>query len=146
MFISFQCVANRDKGDRNAPAVVTNMVSLLRLMSPQHFSQYIQHFKPEDEAGRQNLLDFVMEVLLMFKDLIQHHIYPGDWSDMIMMVNSVILVALRHLSHTIRDFFSVNFEYDVWNNFFCCAISFLTQPNLQLETFSQMKRAKILSR
>ena len=139
-------MANRDKGDRNAPAVVTNMVSLLRLMSPQHFSQYIQHFKPEDEAGRQNLLDFVMEVLLMFKDLIQHHIYPGDWSDMIMMVNSVILVALRHLSHTIRDFFSVNFEYDVWNNFFCCAISFLTQPNLQLETFSQMKRAKILSR
>ena len=60
-------VANRDKSDRNAPAVVTNMVSLFRLMSPQHFSQYIQHFRPEEEAGRQNLLDFVMEVLLMFK-------------------------------------------------------------------------------
>ena len=141
-----QCVANRDKHDRNAPAVVTNMVSLFRLMSPQHFSQYIQHFKPEDEAGRQNLLDFVMEVLLMFKDLILHSIYPGDWADMTMMVNSVILTALRHLSHTIRDFFSSNFEYEVWNNFFCCAISFLTQPNLQLETFSQMKRAKVLAR
>ena len=126
--------------------MVTNMVSLFRLMSPQHFSQYIQHFKPDNEAGRQNLLDFVMEVLLMFKDLINHNIYPGDWADMTMMVNSVILTALRHLSHTIRDFFSSNFEYDVWNNFFCCAISFLTQPNLQLETFSQMKKAKILAR
>ena len=60
-------MANRDKNDRNAPAVVTNMVSLFRLMSPQHFGQYIQHFRPEEEAGRQNLLDFVMEVLLMFK-------------------------------------------------------------------------------
>ena len=122
------------------------MVSLFRLMSPQHFSQYIQHFKPEDEAGRQNLLDFVMEVLLMFKDLIMHSIYPGDWAEMTMLVNAVILTALRHLSHTIRDFFSSNFEYEVWNNFFICAISFLTQPNLQLETFSQMKKAKILSR
>ena len=63
-----------------------------------------------------------------------------------MMVNSVILTALRHLSHTIRDFFSVNFEHDLWNNFFCCAISFLTQPSLQLESFSQMKRAKVLGR
>ena len=141
-----QCVANRDRSDRNAPSVVTNMVSLLRLMSPQHFSQYIQHFKPDEEAGRQNLLDFVMEVLLMFKDLIHHSIYPGDWAEMTMMVNSIILNALRHLSHTIRDFFSINFEHDVWNNFFCCAISFLTQPNLQLETFSQMKRAKVIAR
>ena len=78
------------------------MVSLFRLMSPQHFGQYIQHFRPEDEAGRQNLLDFVMEVLLMFKDLIQHSIYPADWAEMTMLVNSVILTALRHLSHTIR--------------------------------------------
>ena len=62
-----QGVANRDKNDRNAPAVVTNMVSLFRLMSPQHFGHYIQHFRPEEEAGRQNLLDILMEVLLMFK-------------------------------------------------------------------------------
>ena len=60
-------MANRDRGDRAAPAVVTNMVGLFRLMSPQHFTQYIQHFRPEEEAGKQNLLDFVMEVLLMFK-------------------------------------------------------------------------------
>ena len=62
-----QGVANRDRGDRAAAAVVTNMVGLFRLMSPQHFTQYIQHFRPEEEAGKQNLLDFVMEVLLMFK-------------------------------------------------------------------------------
>ena len=141
-----QCVATRSKVDRNAPAMVTNMISMFRLMTPNHYSQYIHHFRPDEEAGRQNLLDFVMEVLLMFKDLIKHSIYPSDWAEMTMLVNSVILTALRHLSHTIRDYFSVNFEHDLWNNFFECSISFLTQPSLQLESFSQMKRAKILAR
>ena len=82
----------------------------------------------------------------MFKDLINHSIFPTDWTEMIMLMNSVILTALRHLSHTIRDYFSISFEHDAWNNFFECAISFLTQPSLQLEQFSQMKRAKILAR
>lgn len=59
---------------------------------------------------------------------------------------SVILKALRFFSHTIRDYFSDQFEHQVWNNFFHCAVSFLTQPALQLETFSQSKRWRILTR
>ncbi len=140
-----QCVANRTQSDVNAPSIVTNMISIFRLMSSSHFSCYIQGFEPDSEAGRQNLLDFVMEVLLMFKDLIKHNIYPKDWAEMTMLMNSVVLNALRQLSHTIRDFFSIYFENDAWNNFFECSISFLTQPSLQVEEFSQMKRAKILS-
>ena len=143
-----QGVANRSPSDKNAPALVTNMILLFKLMTPNHFSAYIQQFDPESEAGRQNLLDFVMEVLLMFKDLIKHSIYPNDWAEMTMLMNSVILTALRQLSHTIRDYFgaTISFEVQLWNNFFECAISFLTQPSLQLEQFSQMKRAKILAR
>jgi hypothetical protein len=45
-----------------------------------------------------------------------------------------------------RDYFSVYFEHDAWNNFFLCSISFLTQQSLQLEQFSQMKRNKISAR
>jgi hypothetical protein len=30
-------------------------------------------------------------------------IYPSDWAEMTMLVNSVVLNALRQLSHTIRD-------------------------------------------
>ena len=56
----------------------------------------------------------------MFKDLIKHTIYPADWAEMIMMVNSVILTVFHHLSHTIRDHFSTNLEHDLWNNFFKC--------------------------
>ena len=33
----------------------------------------------------------------------------------------------------------------LWNNFFHCAISFLTQEHLQLENFHSSKRNKIIS-
>lgn len=58
----------------------------------------------------------------------------------------MILKSLRHFSHTIRDYFTQPFEYQAWNNFFHCAIAFLTQPALQLDSFSQTKRARIISR
>jgi dedicator of cytokinesis protein 1 len=58
----------------------------------------------------------------------------------------VILKCLRHFSHTIRDYFTSEFEQQVWSNFFHCAIAFLTQPALQLENFSANKRARIISR
>ena len=46
-----QCVATRSKVDKNAPAMVTNMVSMFRLMTPSHFSQYIQVRSAEVEVG-----------------------------------------------------------------------------------------------
>lgn len=61
-------------------------------------------------------------------------------------VFSVILKSLRFFSHTIRDHFSEEFEHQVWNNFFHCAVAFLTQPALQLEMFSQSKRWRIFTR
>lgn len=59
---------------------------------------------------------------------------------------SVILKSLRFFSHTIRDYFFQPFEHQAWNNFFHCAIAFLTQPALQLDVFSQNKRARIVGR
>lgn len=61
-------------------------------------------------------------------------------------VFSVILKSLRHFSHTIRDFFFTKFEHQAWNNFFHCAIAFLTQPALQLDNFSATKRWRLVSR
>ena len=42
-------------------------------------------------------------------------------------LSSVILKSLRLFSYTIRDRFLEPFEHQIWNNFFHCAISFLTQ-------------------
>ncbi|XP_064466141.1 dedicator of cytokinesis protein 1-like [Ornithodoros turicata] len=130
--------------DRSLPIVgniVALMVAVLRQMSKPHYQAYLDHF-----ATTTDLLDFLMEILLVFKDLVSKNVYPKDWNDMIMLQNSVVLKALRHFSHTIRDRFTNPFDYQVWNNFFHCAIAFLTQDALQLENFSPNKRNKIIAR
>lgn len=130
--------------DRESPLVgnlVAVMISIFRQMRPSHFQEYIKHFKTKTD-----LLDFLMEILLVYKDLVSRPVYPKDWCEMIMLQNSVILKSLRFFSHTIREYCTENFEHQAWNNFFHCAVTFLTQPSLQLETFSQNKRARIISR
>ncbi|PSN51994.1 Dedicator of cytokinesis protein 1 [Blattella germanica] len=130
--------------DRESPLVgrlVAVMIAIFRQMTAYHFEVYITHFVTVTD-----LLDFLMEILLVFKDLVSKPVYPKDWCEMIMLQNSVILKSLRYFSHTIRDYFFQPFEHQAWNNFFHCAIAFLTQPALQLETFSQNKRASIIAR
>ncbi|KAG8228173.1 hypothetical protein J437_LFUL014408 [Ladona fulva] len=130
--------------DREAPLVgnlVAVMIAIFRQMNALHFQVYINHF-----VTNTDLLDFLMEILLVFKDLVIRPVYPKDWCEMIMLQNSVILKSLRYFSHTIRDHFSQPFEHQAWNNFFHCAISFLTQPALQLDNFSQNKRSRIIIR
>ncbi|CAN7990561.1 unnamed protein product [Ixodes hexagonus] len=132
------------KTDRSLPIVgniVALMVAILRQMSKHHYQIYLDHFPTNTD-----LLDFLMEILLVFKDLVSKNVYPKDWNDMIMLQNNVMLKALRYFSHTIRDRFTNPFDYQVWNNYFHCAIAFLTQDALQLENFSHNKRNKIVAR
>ncbi|XP_014661425.1 PREDICTED: dedicator of cytokinesis protein 1-like [Priapulus caudatus] len=136
-----QTVIRLDRTNPLTASFVAVLVSLLRQMDEYHYNQYITHFRTTTD-----LLDFLMEILLVFRDLVSKNVYAGDWNEMILLQNSVILKALRHFSHTIRDVFSNPFEEQLWNNFFHCAISFLTQDSLQLENFSQNKRHKIISK
>lgn len=112
-----------------------------RQMTQHHYEVYINHF-----GTRIDLLDFLMEILLVFKDLVSRSVFPGDWCEMIMLQNSVILKSLRYFSGTIRDYFFTEFEHQAWSNFFHCAIAFLTQPALQLDTFTLAKRNRIIAR
>ncbi len=140
-----QSVARRRKGDDNIKAVVANMVCLLREMTPEHYDKYIETFNVGTPEGRYDLTDFIMEVLGMFSDLVDNNVFPGDWHTMIMLQNNVISKALRQFAHTIRDHFTSahNFEFQAWNNFFKCAVTFIKQPALQLEKFSENKRLKL---
>lgn len=110
-------------------------------MTEPHYDIYINHFGTSFD-----LLDFLMEILLVFKDLVSKTVFPSDWCEMIMLQNSVILKSLRFFSRTIRDYFFKEFEQQAWSNFFHCAIAFLTQPSLQLDTFSPAKRNRLVAR
>ncbi|XP_065074251.1 dedicator of cytokinesis protein 1 isoform X2 [Ochlerotatus camptorhynchus] len=129
--------------DRDNPLVgnlVAIMLGIFRTMKAVHYQAYVHHFLTSFD-----LLDFLMEILLVFKELVSKPVFPPDWLDMIMHQNTVILESLRHFSGIIMECFLSQFEKQVWSNYFQCSITFLTQPSLQLNMFSKTKQSMILS-
>eukprot|EP00106_Octopus_bimaculoides_P019984 XP_014787426.1 PREDICTED: dedicator of cytokinesis protein 1-like isoform X1 [Octopus bimaculoides] len=120
---------------------VAIMMAILSQMTQHHYTVYINSF-----ATRFDLLDFLTEILMILQHLITENVYKNDWNEMILHQNSIILRALRFFATTIKNSFSDPFEYELWNGFFFCAVSFLTQKPLQLEKFSLNKRSKIIAR
>ncbi|XP_065556971.1 dedicator of cytokinesis protein 1-like isoform X2 [Artemia franciscana] len=123
--------------------LVAILASIFRAMDGVQYYEYIASLV---SASRDGLLDFIAQILCQFKDLVSLQVYPRDWSEMILLVNSYFLKAICLFSHTIRDHFANPFVEQVWNNFFQCGITFMTQESLQLESFSTNKRRKITSR
>lgn len=121
------------------------MIDIFRQMSESHYNELMASpsLVPRDEK-----LAFIIEMMTIFKEFVNSNmkIFPDDWCDMKMLQNQVILKTLRFFSHTIRDSFSQDFHHQVWNNFFQCAISYMSQPALQLETFTANKQVRIIKR
>ncbi|ETE68227.1 Dedicator of cytokinesis protein 5, partial [Ophiophagus hannah] len=115
--------------------------------------------KPDHEACSQLLsnilevldrkeVDFLMETFIMFKDLIGKNVYASDWMVMNMMQSRIFLRAINQYASVLNRFFldQASFELQLWNNYFHLAVAFLTHESLQLETFSQAKRNKIMKK
>uniref|UniRef100_A0A8C4HK55 Dedicator of cytokinesis 2 n=1 Tax=Dicentrarchus labrax TaxID=13489 RepID=A0A8C4HK55_DICLA len=123
--------------------VVACMTAILSQMDDRHYATYIETF-----SGSPELVDFLMESFLLFKDLIGKHVYPSDWMAMIMVQNRVFLRAINTYADTMNQKFLNNddFEVQLWNNYFHLAVAFITQESLQLQHFSPTKRNKILAK
>uniref|UniRef100_G3UT37 Dedicator of cytokinesis 2 n=1 Tax=Meleagris gallopavo TaxID=9103 RepID=G3UT37_MELGA len=122
---------------------VACMTAILNQMNDQHYSVYIETFQTSSE-----LVDFLMETFIMFKDLIGKNVYPSDWMAMSMVQNRVFLRAINKFAETMNQKFleNMNFEVQLWNNYFHLAVAFITQDSLQLENFSHAKYNKIQSK
>ncbi|KAM9236926.1 dedicator of cytokinesis protein 2-like [Leptosomus discolor] len=122
---------------------VACMTAILSQMDTDHYSSYIKAF-----PSRPELMDFLMETFILFKDLIGKTVYPSDWMVMNMVQNREFLRAINHFAATLTEMFLSNssFELQLWNNYFHLAVAFLTQDSLQLENFSQAKRNSILDK
>uniref|UniRef100_A0A8D0BC85 Dedicator of cytokinesis 2 n=1 Tax=Salvator merianae TaxID=96440 RepID=A0A8D0BC85_SALMN len=125
------------------------MVQLLRTinrtvirMAHHRYSQWYSYSLFSD------LVDFLMETFIMFKDLIGKNVYQLDWMEMSMVQNRVFLRAINKFSETMNQKFleNMNFEEQLWNNYFHLAVAFITQDSLQLEQFSHAKCIKILNK
>uniref|UniRef100_A0A672I6T9 Dedicator of cytokinesis 2 n=1 Tax=Salarias fasciatus TaxID=181472 RepID=A0A672I6T9_SALFA len=124
--------------------VVACMTAILSQMDDHHYATYIETF-----TGTSDLVDFLMESFLLFKDLIgKQVVYPSDWMAMIMVQNRVFLRAINTYANTMNQKFLTNddFEVQLWNNYFHLAVAFITQESLQLQHFSPTKRNKILAK
>uniref|UniRef100_A0A8C7PTL2 Dedicator of cytokinesis protein 2 n=2 Tax=Oncorhynchus mykiss TaxID=8022 RepID=A0A8C7PTL2_ONCMY len=123
--------------------VVACMTATLSQMDDSHYSCYLETF-----SGTTDLVDFLMETFLLFKELIGKHVYPSDWMAMIMVQNRVFLRAINTYADTMNLKFLNNndFEVQLWNNYFHLAVAFITQESLQLQHFSPTKRNKILAK
>uniref|UniRef100_A0A7N8WYI9 Dedicator of cytokinesis 2 n=1 Tax=Mastacembelus armatus TaxID=205130 RepID=A0A7N8WYI9_9TELE len=123
--------------------VVACMTAILSQMDDRHYATYIETF-----TGTTDLVDFLMESFLLFKDLIGKHVYSSDWMAMIMVQNRVFLRAINTYADTMNQKFLNNndFEVQLWNNYFHLAVAFITQESLQLQHFSPTKRNKILAK
>uniref|UniRef100_A0A8B9PRX9 Dedicator of cytokinesis protein 2 n=1 Tax=Apteryx owenii TaxID=8824 RepID=A0A8B9PRX9_APTOW len=122
---------------------VACMTAILSQMDTDHYSSYIRAF-----PSRPDLMDFLMETFILFKDLIGKTVYPSDWMVMNMVQNREFLRAINHFAATLTETFlqHSSFELQLWNNYFHLAVAFLTQDSLQLENFSQAKRTSILAK
>uniref|UniRef100_A0A8D1N972 Dedicator of cytokinesis protein 5 n=1 Tax=Sus scrofa TaxID=9823 RepID=A0A8D1N972_PIG len=128
---------------KDVGSFVACMIAILRQMDDSHYSHYISTFKT-----RQDIIDFLMETFIMFKDLIGKNVYAKDWMVMNMMQSRVFLRAINQFAEVLTKFFmdQASFELQLWNNYFHLAVAFLTHESLQLETFSQAKRNKIVKK
>ncbi|XP_076148096.1 dedicator of cytokinesis 2 [Alosa pseudoharengus] len=136
-------VISMDREHALISRVVACMTAILSQMDDRHYSRYIETF-----SGTSDLVDFLMETFMLFKDLIGKHVYPSDWVAMIMVQNRVFLRAINTFADTMNRKFldNNNFEVQLWNNYFHLAVAFITQESLQLQHFSPTKRNKILAK
>ncbi|XP_062566377.1 dedicator of cytokinesis protein 1-like isoform X2 [Saccostrea cucullata] len=138
-----QACIRLDKSTTEAIKCVCVLMSMLRQMKDFHFTQYMAM---DDFSFLIDLRDFLMEILMLFLDLVSNNVFPSDWMEMIMLENSIILRALQIFARVIHERFTQEFEQELWGFFFKCSISFLTQKSLQLEHFTSSKRTKIVCR
>uniref|UniRef100_A0A672M359 Dedicator of cytokinesis protein 5-like n=1 Tax=Sinocyclocheilus grahami TaxID=75366 RepID=A0A672M359_SINGR len=118
------------------------MTAILKQMEDAHYAQYISTFKT-----RQDIIDFLMETFIMFKNLMGN-VFPPDWMIMNLHQMKVFLRAIDQYSDVLNKYFldSTHFHLQLWNNYFHLIVAFLTHKSLQLESFSLEKRNKILDK
>lgn len=132
---------NMDPLNPLAGNVVAIILGIFRSMKEVHYNNYVNHFE-----RRIDLHDFLTEILGLFRNLVRNSVFPIDWMDMTMHQNTVILESLRHFSRIIMDNFFAEYNHQVWEKYFDCAIDFLIQPALQLDQFNLNKQSTILAR
>ncbi|OUC45203.1 SH3 domain protein [Trichinella nativa] len=128
--------------DKHSGQYVALLLAILEELDACTYRCYIAEF-----ATRTDLMDFLTELLMLFKDLIRRPVFSSDWFQMIFVQNSIMLKILCYAASTVKArFLHEKFEFQVCNSFFQTVVTFITQKLLQLEQYNVKKRKAILER
>ncbi|XP_072307878.1 dedicator of cytokinesis protein 3 isoform X5 [Eucyclogobius newberryi] len=121
---------------------VSCLLSLLRQMTDIHFQRMMENFQSKDE-----LKEFLLKILCVFRNLMKLSIFPRDWNVMRLLTSHIILTTTQHLSPALhKNFTDAEFDFKVWNSYFSLAVLYINQPSLQLDNLSPTKKKKILDK
>uniref|UniRef100_M4A6E5 Dedicator of cytokinesis 3 n=1 Tax=Xiphophorus maculatus TaxID=8083 RepID=M4A6E5_XIPMA len=121
---------------------VSCLLSLLRQMTDIHFQHLMENFQSKDE-----LKEFLLKILCVFRNLMKLSIFPRDWNIMRLLTSNIILTTAQQLAPALhKNFAEADFDFKVWNSYFSLAVLYINQPSLQLENLSPSKRKKILDK
>ncbi|XP_068598199.1 dedicator of cytokinesis protein 3 [Brachionichthys hirsutus] len=121
---------------------VSCLLSLLRQMTDVHFQHLMEHFQSKEE-----LKEFLLKILCVFRNLMKLSIFPRDWNIMRLLTSNIILTTAQFLSPALhKNFSEADFDFKVWNSYFSLAVLYINQPSLQLENLSAAKRKKVLDK
>uniref|UniRef100_A0A8C6LEW6 Dedicator of cytokinesis 3 n=1 Tax=Nothobranchius furzeri TaxID=105023 RepID=A0A8C6LEW6_NOTFU len=121
---------------------VSCLLSLLRQMTDIHFQRLMENFQSKDE-----LKEFLLKILCVFRNLMKLSIFPRDWNIMRLLTSNILLTTAQQLAPALhKNFAETDFDFKVWNSYFSLAVLYINQPSLQLENLSLAKRKKILDK
>ena len=125
--------------------LVACLIGLLQLLDEYHYARLWEELTHAGE--RKPLKDFLLRVFLVLKDLVRQEVFPPDWLVIRMQANNIILKSLQELAQPLAfRFLHGSFDSQLWSTYFNLAVAYLTQPSLQLEQFSEVKREKIVEK
>ncbi|EEC15424.1 dedicator of cytokinesis protein, putative, partial [Ixodes scapularis] len=118
------------------------LLSLLRLMEESHYLALWDRLRREEGSLR----GFLAHTVALLHGVLLQDIFPRDWMVMRTVANHVALGALQEFSQVLTSDFLEPFDQELWLQYLTLAVAFLTQPSLQLESFSSVKRERMLER
>lgn len=125
--------------------LVACLIGLLQLLDEYHYTQLWEELTHAGE--RKPLKDFLLKVFEVLGELVRQEVFPPDWLVIRMQANNVILRSLQELAQPLAfRFLHGSFDSQLWSTYFNLAVAYLTQPSLQLEQFSEVKREKIVEK
>ncbi|KAM7361574.1 dedicator of cytokinesis spg isoform 2-T2 [Cochliomyia hominivorax] len=128
------------------PQLVACLLGLLQLLDETHYKRYWDELSPNKDP--RDLKEFLAKSLLVFEELLSQDwlVFPTDWLIMKLASNDVLRKSLEEFAKPLvyRFLGSKSFDSQLWWTYFSLAVTFLTQPSLQLEKYREPKRRKIL--